>query len=66
MNISCVHRDISQNLILAAEESGHLPLPHVVVLTIKVWRTQTPFLVCHLWILDWLESQRSVSGSDTN
>jgi hypothetical protein len=21
-----------------------------------VWRTQTPFLVCHPWILDWLES----------
>jgi hypothetical protein len=27
-------------------------LPHVVVLTIKVWRTRTPFLVLHLWILD--------------
>jgi hypothetical protein len=21
-----------------------------------VWRTQTPFLVRHPWILDWLES----------
>jgi hypothetical protein len=21
-----------------------------------VWRTRTPFLVCHPWILDWLES----------
>jgi hypothetical protein len=21
-----------------------------------VWRTLTPFLVRHLWILDWLES----------
>jgi hypothetical protein len=48
------------------EESGHPPLPRVVVVTIKLWRTQTPFLVCHLWILDRLESQRSVSGSDTN
>jgi hypothetical protein len=28
-------------------------LPHLVVLTIKVWRTRTPFLVFHLWILDW-------------
>jgi hypothetical protein len=35
-------------------------LPHMVLLTIKVWRNQTPFLVRHLWILDWLESQRSV------
>jgi hypothetical protein len=41
-------------------------LPHLVILTIKVWRTRTPFLVCHLWILDWLESQRSVTGSNTN
>jgi hypothetical protein len=39
MNISCVHRDIPQDLTLAMEESGHLPLPHVVVLTIKVRRT---------------------------
>jgi hypothetical protein len=22
----------------------------------EVRRTQTPFLVCHPWILDWLES----------
>jgi hypothetical protein len=21
-----------------------------------VWRTRTPFLACHPWILDWLES----------
>jgi hypothetical protein len=39
MNISCVQRDIPQDLTLAAEESGHPPLPHMVVLTIKVWRT---------------------------
>jgi hypothetical protein len=56
INISCVNRDIPQDLTLAAEESGHPPLPHMVVPTIKVWRTQTLFLVCHLWILDWLES----------
>jgi hypothetical protein len=66
MNISCVHRDIPQDLTLAAEESGHPPLPHMVVLTIKVWRTRTALLVCHLWILDWLESRRSVTGSDPN
>jgi hypothetical protein len=41
-------------------------LPHLVVLTINVLRTRTPFLVEHLWILDWLESQRSLTGSDTN
>jgi hypothetical protein len=36
MNIRCVHRDIPQDLTLAAEESSHLPLPHLVILTIKV------------------------------
>jgi hypothetical protein len=56
MNISCVHLDIPQDLTLVAEENSHTPLPHMVVLTIKVWRTRTPFLVRHLWILDWLES----------
>jgi hypothetical protein len=66
MNISCVQRDIPQDLTLAEEESSHLPLPHLVILTIKVWRTRTPFLVCYLWILDWLESQKSVTGSNTN
>jgi hypothetical protein len=39
MNINCVHRDIPQDRTLAAEESSHPPLPHMVVLTIKVWRT---------------------------
>jgi hypothetical protein len=66
MNISCVHRDIPEDLTHAAEESGDAPLPHMEVLTIKVWRTRTPFLVRHLWILEWLESRRSVTGSDTN
>jgi hypothetical protein len=65
MNISCVHCDIPHDLTLAAEESNHLPLPHLVVSTIKVWRTRTPFLVHHLWILDWLESRRSITGSGT-
>jgi hypothetical protein len=40
MNISCVHCDIPQHLTLAAEESSHPPLPHLVILTIKVWRTR--------------------------
>jgi hypothetical protein len=66
MNISCVHRDIPRDLTLVAEESSHPPLPHMVVLTIKVCRTPTPFLVRHLWILDWLESRRSITGFDTN
>jgi hypothetical protein len=66
MNISCVHRDIPQDLTLAVEESSHPPLPHLVILTIKVWRTRTPFLVHRLLILDWLESRRSITDSDTN
>jgi hypothetical protein len=66
MNIRCVHRDIPQDLTLVAEESGHPPLPHVVVLTIKVWRARTSFLVRHLWILGWLDSRRSITSSDTN
>jgi hypothetical protein len=52
MNISCVHRDITKDLTLGAEESNHPPFPHLVVSTINVWRTRTPFLVRHLWILD--------------
>jgi hypothetical protein len=66
MNISCVHREIPQDLTLAVDVTSHQPLPHMVVLTIKVWRTRTQFLVRHLWILDRLESRRSVIGSDTN
>jgi hypothetical protein len=62
MNISCVHRYIPKDLTLAIEESSHPPLPHLVILTIKVWRTLTPFLVRHLWILDWFESRRSIAG----
>jgi hypothetical protein len=31
-----------------------------------VWRTQTAFLVRHLWILDWLESIKTRTGFDTN
>jgi hypothetical protein len=66
MHIRGVHLDIPQEQTLAAEESSHPPLPHLVVSTIKVWMTRTPFLVRHLWIIDGLESRRSVTGSDTN
>jgi hypothetical protein len=48
MNISCVHHDIPKDLTLAAEESSDSPLQDLVVLTIKVWRTRTLFLVRHL------------------
>jgi hypothetical protein len=41
------------------------PYPHLVVLAIEVWRTRTPFLVCHPSILDWLESTKTRTGSDT-
>jgi hypothetical protein len=30
-----------------------------------VWRTRTPFLVRHPWILDWLELIKTRTGSDT-
>jgi hypothetical protein len=30
-----------------------------------VWRTQTPFLIRHPWILDWLESTKTRTGFDT-
>jgi hypothetical protein len=30
-----------------------------------VWRTRTPFLVRHPWILGWLESIKTRIGSDT-
>jgi hypothetical protein len=56
MDISCVRRDILKDLTLSAEERRHPLTPHLVVFTIEVWRTRTPFLVCHPWILDWLES----------
>jgi hypothetical protein len=37
----------------------------LVVLSIKVWRTRTLFLVRHPWILDWLESTKTRTGSNT-
>jgi hypothetical protein len=66
MNISCGHRNVSKDLTLSTEERRHPPLPHLVVLPIEVRRTRTPFLVHHLWILDWLESIKTRTGSDTN
>jgi hypothetical protein len=65
LDIACVHRDILKNLTLFAEERRHPLTPHLVVLSIEVWRTRTPFLVCHPWILDWLESIKTRTGSDT-
>jgi hypothetical protein len=51
LDIACVHRDIPKDLTLSAEERCHLLTPHLVVLPIEVWRTRTPFLVRHFWIL---------------
>jgi hypothetical protein len=47
------------------EERPHPLTPHLVVYAIEVWRTRTPFLVRHPWILDWLESIKTRTGSDT-
>jgi hypothetical protein len=66
MNISCIHRNIPKDLTLSVEERRHPALSHLVVLPIEVRRTRTPFLVCHLWILYWLESIKTHTGSDTN
>jgi hypothetical protein len=65
LDIACVHRDIPKDLTLSAEKRSHQLTPHLVVLAIVVWRTQTPFLVRHPWILDWLESIKTRTGSDT-
>jgi hypothetical protein len=66
MNISCVHRNVPKDLTLPVEELRHPPLPHLVVLPIEVRRTRTPFLVRHLWILDWLDSMKTRTSIDTN
>jgi hypothetical protein len=52
LDITCVHRDILKDLTLSTEKRRHPITPHLVVFAIEVWRTQTPFLVCHPWILD--------------
>jgi hypothetical protein len=62
---ACVHCDIPKDLTLSMEKRRHPLTPHLVVLAIEVWRTRTPFLVCHPWILDWLESIKTRTGSDT-
>jgi hypothetical protein len=64
-DITCVHRDIPKDLTLSAEEHRHPLTPHLVVLSIEVWRTRTPFLVRHPWILDWLEPITTRIGSNT-
>jgi hypothetical protein len=56
LDIACVHCNIPKDLTLSAEECCHPLTPHMVVLTIEVRRTRTPFLVRHLWFIDWLES----------
>jgi hypothetical protein len=52
LDIACVHRDIPKDLTLSAEERTHPLTLQLVVLSIEVWRTRTPFLVRHPWILD--------------
>jgi hypothetical protein len=39
LDIACVHRDIAKDLTLSAEEHTHPLTPHLVVLSIEVWRT---------------------------
>jgi hypothetical protein len=65
LDIACVHRDIPKDLTLSAEKRRHPLTQHLVVLAIEVWRTRTLFLVRHPWILDWLESTKTRTGSDT-
>jgi hypothetical protein len=65
LDIACIHRDIPKDLTLSVEECTHLLTPHLLVLAIEVWRTRTPFLLHHPWILDWLESTKTRIGSDT-
>jgi hypothetical protein len=51
-----VRSSVCKSFTALSWSSYNPPLPHLVVLPIEVRRTRTPFLVCHLWILDWLES----------
>jgi hypothetical protein len=59
LDIACVHRDIPKDLTLSAEERRHPLTQHLVVFAIEVWRTRIPLLVCHSWILDWIESVKT-------
>jgi hypothetical protein len=65
LDIVCVHRDIPKDLTLSTEKRSHPLTPHLVVLAIEVWRTRTPFLVRHPWILDWLKSIKTRTRSHT-
>jgi hypothetical protein len=65
LDIACVHRDIPKDLTLSSEKHSHPLTPHLVVLAIEVWRTRTTFLVRHPWILDWLETIKTRTVSDT-
>jgi hypothetical protein len=66
MHISCVHCNVPKDLTLSTEERNHPSLPHLVVLPIEVQRTRSLFLLCHLWILDWLEPRKTRTDFDTN
>jgi phage terminase large subunit GpA-like protein len=66
VDIAVIHREIPKDLTLSMKERRHPLTPHLVVLPIEVWRTRTPFLVRHLWILDWLDSIKARTSSDTN
>jgi hypothetical protein len=50
LDIAIVHRDIAKHLTLSAVERRHPLTPHLVVLSIEVWRTRASFLVRHPWI----------------
>jgi hypothetical protein len=56
VDIGGVPCHIPNDLSFATKKRRHTPLPHLVILTIKVCRTRTSFLVHHLRILDWLKS----------
>jgi hypothetical protein len=66
MNITCVHRNVPKDLTLSTEQRRNPPLPHLVVLPIEMRRTRTLFPIHHLGILDWVESIKTRTGSDTN
>jgi hypothetical protein len=66
MNISCVHHNVPKDLTLSTEECSHPSLPHLVVIPIEVRKTRSPFLVCHLLILDRLKSRKTRTDFDIN
>jgi hypothetical protein len=50
-DIGDVIRHILKQLSCATKKCSHPDMPYLVVLPIKVWRTQTPILVHYLWML---------------